>query len=532
MTKPLLRVLGWAAVSTKDQAEDDKYSIPGQIEAIRDFCEKQKATGQFSDVVLVDTIVIRGHSRKYRTLDKLITGIKNPAIKDEMLRFTEHLSNSTFDVLACRDANRFARKASLLYEIAGMVIEDCKARIYSFGDGWGWVDNRNYGGWLAIKGYETENQGRWLAESMQQAKISLVERGLPHGVGLCWAYKRVRDEVTGKVVKLVPDPGKRYIIEKAAELFIHDKTGFRFIEQRLWDDYQIGREGKPFPRYFFYHLFWNPTLHGNKAMNHKNPHRPKGQTVAPWLFDPTVPAPPDVLIRYGVVEPALPQPMLSLLQQELTRRYEIGSQYRSGNTHKFTGLIVCGHCGRNMVYNQSAGRARWLCRSKVNARQEPRCEKVHGLKEQVVEAWLTQRIRERIEQGAGTLFAAEEPQATADQAAVLRQEIARVDGEADRLVMQLRKAPVELVETYSRQLNDLAAELRGLKRALQEAELEVQQRRQEEEASALTELKSYDDIEAFWEKDENTINQLLRRAMGKRRIVIADRRIIGTRLAP
>lgn len=531
MTKSVLRVLGWAAVSTKDQAEDVKFSIPGQLDSIQTFCEKERASGKYDDVVLVDTIVIRGHSRRFRTLDKLINGIKDPDIKAELLRFNTHLEEADFDVMACRDANRFARKASLLHEIAGMVIEDCKARIYSFGDGWGWVDKQNANGWLAIKGYETENQMHWLSETMQKAKYTLVEQGLPHGVGVCWAYKLIRSEKTGKAEKLVPDPAKRYIIEKAVEIFVNEKLPYRLIGQRLWDDFQIGNDGKPFSPYFFYNLFWNPTIHGNMALNHRNPYRKKGLRVEPWIFDPSAARPSEVYIRYNVVDPALPAALLTRLQQELLRRYELTRNYRSGHTHFFTGLIVCGHCGHKMVYSKGMnGEGRWQCRSKFS-NHDVRCEKQRTVQEWRVIEWLSDRMREAIRLNASTIFKDDAETTDVDRIELLKKEIARAEGEAGRLVVELRKTAPELVSIVSGQLAGLGTELKGLKQALQEAESKVEEYQQDDASKALNHLRVYDQIEDFWKEDENTINQLLRRAMGKRRIVIVNRRVAGTRHA-
>src|SRR6185369_5529300 len=121
---------------------------------------------------------VPGHSRNYKSLDKLAADARADGIAafDQLI---EHLENCDFDVFVCRDANRFARRASLLHYIVESIIEDCGARIYSFNDGW--VDATNADIFAMVKGYSTSKEIKDIVEKARRGKDRLTERGLPVG---------------------------------------------------------------------------------------------------------------------------------------------------------------------------------------------------------------------------------------------------------------------------------------------------------------------------------------------------------------
>src|SRR5262249_44956968 len=98
---PRLRAVIWAAVSTIDQADDHKSSLDTKI-------TDSPAIADKNGWQVVDTIRIEGHSRNYRTLAKLAEAARTKNEKG-FDRLIQHFNACSFDILICRDANRFAR---------------------------------------------------------------------------------------------------------------------------------------------------------------------------------------------------------------------------------------------------------------------------------------------------------------------------------------------------------------------------------------------------------------------------------------
>ncbi|MBZ0290331.1 MAG: hypothetical protein K8I30_22085, partial [Anaerolineae bacterium] len=110
----------------------------------------------------------------------------------------------------------------------------------------------------------------------------------------------------------------------------------------------------------------------------------------------------------------------------------------------------------------------------------------------------------------------------------LRTEIAAVQEQVKRLIAKQAAAPESVVNLYDEQITGLAAQLttlRGEWVRVQQATSEKDTRAAER---AFEELKTYDNLEAFWQENPTTINRLLYRLMGKQRLVVKDHEVIGT----
>ena len=115
--KPL-RVAVWAAVSTKEQAEDDKDSLPTQVAEGRAW-----AKGMGGQVVA--TYWVPGHSRQYGFYDDAARDM--PAYR--LLR--EDAEGGKFDVLWCRERSRLGRTRALIAQVEYIVEEEGNAEVYS-----------------------------------------------------------------------------------------------------------------------------------------------------------------------------------------------------------------------------------------------------------------------------------------------------------------------------------------------------------------------------------------------------------------
>ncbi|MDX2078996.1 MAG: recombinase family protein [bacterium] len=243
-----LKAIIWAAVSSEIQAHEDKYSIGTQLADAEALCVR-------NDWVIIDKLVVPGHSRDYYTLDEVTKATISDGIT-AFLYLKQHINSRDFDVFICRDANRFARKASLLHEIVDRIIYVAGARIYSLADGW--VDKSNSDMFSAFKGYETNKQVRWLVEANARGRKELVKRGLPIGARIPITHKLIRDE-KGKAshIELVPD--KVQMMTYVARFLVDDHITYQHLGANLRDKYGIlDSSGLVYERSTLYYLLHNP----------------------------------------------------------------------------------------------------------------------------------------------------------------------------------------------------------------------------------------------------------------------------------
>src|SRR4051812_40175169 len=100
-----IRAVIWCAVSTKVQASDELASLPDQEANQRALCV---ANGW----QIVDVLRVPGHSRRYIDIHKLAAHARAEGV-DAFDRILDLWEREAFDVLICRDGNRFARTQSL-----------------------------------------------------------------------------------------------------------------------------------------------------------------------------------------------------------------------------------------------------------------------------------------------------------------------------------------------------------------------------------------------------------------------------------
>src|SRR5690349_16627532 len=105
MSPKPLRALGWLAVSTAEQAKDEKESIPAQKRDIGEVCKDRGWT-------LVDMLEVPGFSRNYLTLREFADEALKEGI-DAGIKLEAHLQARDFDVFVVRDGDRFGRSQAL-----------------------------------------------------------------------------------------------------------------------------------------------------------------------------------------------------------------------------------------------------------------------------------------------------------------------------------------------------------------------------------------------------------------------------------
>lgn len=522
MTDQPLRALIWSAVSTTTQSnEDERYSLPAQIADAESLCQREGWR-------IVEILKVPGHSRNYRDLHTLAADARAKGI-DAFDRLITHLNAADFDILICRDANRFARKASLLHWIVETVVEECHARIYSLADGW--VDSQNANIFAMVKGYETAQQVKWLVESGRRGKMKRVERGLPAGSKIVWSHKVIRDEHTGAAVKLVVDEDKRATLYHAAQLLL-DGISWQNIERELFNRYGHGINGKPYKPRTFYETFNNPWAWGDSAWNFDGANSPdRHKRTRRWLFDASIAPPEGIEITRATHEPIFTGDFALRVRAEIIRRMNsVHGNNRPAAPKKFTGLVVCGRCGHPMAYHKNLNSIRYVCQSKYSTVENSvHCQRLWSVQEHLVQEWIHDRLVEMIQTQQPDLLSKVDTPADTGLVEQLRHEVAGVEQQIRRLIAQQSTAPDAVQNFYHEQIETLAVQLKTLQAALQSAERDEREQDTHTVERAYNDLIAFDSLETFWASDPLTINQLLRRLMGRRRIVAHDYIIIGTR---
>lgn len=511
------RGLIWAAVSTKKQTADDKHSIPIQIKDAQAFFEREGIT-------IVDTLVVPGHSRRYKDFGELAAKAAAKGI-DAFIKLERYWRDRAFDVLWVRGGDRFARTQSLHARITEEVI-DSGAEIYSSEDGW--ISKANYRMWTAMSGYAAASRVDQLITAGRKTKDERAALGLGINARVWWSHKVIRNEY-GKILKIVPDETKRLVIEDAARLVIAG-VGWHRLEIELYEQFGHTNSGKPFTHTHFYHLFHNPGFWGHSARRWRHNGGPNGRRVDLWVFDDSVPAPDGVLIFYNTHAPALDGELAELLQAELRRRRSaIRGSTRPQRTKKFSGLLICGYCGYHMVWvNNGAGRNYWRCGTAAHGKSQNYSRDCPGqyVREDYIEAWFRRWLELVVEKhnphidAEGNLPGIARP----DETASLQTRLTDVRNRARRLIALQAAADDTLSSIYDEQIREAGREIKALESRLSEQVRTANTRELREIETAYRALQATD-LEAFWRQEETAINSFLHRLVGRRRVILVDKEI-------
>ncbi|MBZ0279388.1 MAG: recombinase family protein [Anaerolineae bacterium] len=515
-----LRAIIWCAVSTVAQAnEEEKYSLPSQEADARAVCEKEGWQ-------IVDVLKVPGHSRNYKSLDKLASDARIKGIQafDQLI---EHLENCDFDVLICRDANRFARKASLLHYIVESIIEDCGARIYSLNDGW--VDATNADIFAMVKGYETSKQIKWLRDAAARGKDKLVENGLPTGSRIPISHTRVRDPVSGRDMGLVLNEALKPFWIDVATLILEgiawNKMGLELY--RRWG--HVAHDGLPHRSTNLYETLHNPWFWGHSARLHTRHPEQHGQ----WVFNEAVPLPEGIKVARHKAPAVYTDELAERIKAELTRRMDIRGRANSFDTYKFSRIARCGECNGSMSVCVKHGRRRGLLcgkASKLGLHGERLCYQTRMIAEEKLQPIVHTMLETMLSGKTPDIMQPHNQKSEAAQArlANMETEITAAGTQMRTLIVEQSKAPEAAQPYYREQIQTLAQRIEILKQnhsslkhsLLSEARAIEVQKRTLEEIRGIT-------LDGFWECPDREINQYLRRLLGNKRLVVRDTDVTG-----
>lgn len=496
------RALIWAAVSTRPQSdEDEKFSIPKQINDGEAMCDREGWQ-------IVDVLKVPGHSRDYRTLDQLAADARKRNI-DAFDRLIEHFNRRDFDIFICRDANRFARKASLLHYIAETIIEDCGALIYSQNDNM-FVDEKTLPMWATLQGYKVRAEMKWLLDLHDEGMTKRAQRGLPTSSrGTLLSHKIVDVDGTEQIV---PDESKRRLLEDATLLLL-EGVPFNLLEERLFALGHVKADGKPYSRCYMRLVVFHPTFWGNSARHWNN--AKDGFLRGLWSFDPSVVAPEGVEIYYHTHDPFLTGELSERLQAELRYRVGLRGNSRPQTPKKLSGIFICAECGYRMAYVTTANDPRASLRCKSRYSSGSGCNQRRGMRECDAIAWLTPRLDQYLKTYDLSVFtdAASPSVHWGNRIEEIKTELQVATGKMRNAIDLQTEAPRDAKEArdyYAEKIKGYSAQIAGLNQALAQAE-------QQKHKTGLTypQLKAIEDIKkvglpAFWDLPSEQINRTMK----------------------
>lgn len=499
------RAIVWAAVSTREQADDEKASIPAQVADAERLVAAQGWT-------IVDTLIVPGHSRgKYYSFDELKRAASKKGI-DAFAKLESHWLARDFDVIIIRDANRFARRNGPLGEIGERIVDYAGASIYSMTEGV--INAQRLPEWLAFNGFRARSEARDNRIKWEQGLDKNVEKGLPTG-NISRSHRRVRD-AQGKVIGIVVDEQWRPMWYLVRSLLL-DGTAWLSIEGELNDRGYRDERGKPFQRTFLRAEMYHPLFWGHSARHYD-------RKLGPWAYDEGEPLPERVVIKRNTHPPVFDpdDPDTARLKAELTRRHTvIRGRASPTNSYRFTGLLACPHCGRRLGISN---RPPWVENTKYRCggkyiRVGERCTKKFVVREKDAQKAINGHLARVLALDDIALLM---PDDTTDTRKLdeMRVQLSKLEDQVNVLITQQlesdpasRKFYAQRITAASRQAEDMAAQIADLELRMEKPDAAADRK------IAVDELRKLK-LENLWRLDNREINQLLHRIFRGARLVI------------
>lgn len=521
------RCVIWCAVSSEEQAKGDKLSLSTQESEMRAFADAQG--WDIAQVFLWD-----GYSRWE---SDPIAALEDYA---EQGRFEYHelrrmWRERAFDVLLLYTHSRAGRSFTMQSWVVENVIRH-GGEVYRIHGGW--INKHDYAFQIGIGGVLSTNDIDRLREQRHHAMNARAARGLPTTAKPLFSHVVRRDEfgkplrdTDGKLLPMVVNPKLRRLWDDAADLLL-EGVSFKMLEAELYRRFgHVTEDGAPYVTNCIRFALYSPTFWGHSARYH-NTGKLAGRKHGEWVFDDALSPPDGVLLYRHTHEAVYTGALADSVRAELQRR-ETVARGRSSSRHagRFTGLLICAECTYYYGYERKGKYVYLYCGARnVGTYRSRPCGQTKGVSEAQVQRFLNALLERALDAGAlEAALALPEPddRAAADRAERIAQELADLESQAQRLVVKQTSAPEALSHVYDAEITRVGERYTILRAALQQAEHSRRRAEQEsaQERQALAELSGMG-LPVFWEQPDNTINQLLHRIFGNRRLAVADGQIL------
>lgn len=517
-----IRAISLAAVSTKAQTEGVSL-------------EKQVADNESASIklnaLIIDTLIIDGHSRWFSSFQDAAEAMRSRGI-DAFDRLIAHMKSKDFDLLICRDGNRFGRKQGLFAQIVEMVIE-ADARIYCTLDGY-MVDQHNYTMYIAMSGYRAAAEINENVKKQSDGRKARVQRGLPEHRAPAYLLP-VRESRKGRSVNYQHDPAWQPVWD-ALKIELLKGTNWREIDYAVSNPpYSLvsPATGKPFTANKLRAMVYTPLFWGHVASGHR---LAEVDTTDPdhnsWIFDDRYLPPEGVTVDRHVFPAVYQGDDAALVIAELHRRQRLKGNSRPYRAHMFAGLCYCARCGYAMATHVPTAHGKhWhrtiRCSSRFKSNTRAVCDNKASIRYDVIQQsvsillhnWLNNTSNEFQPDVRTTLLPGLQTQQMKLQArinALIRTQ-SELPEDAPRTIRQAYQA--EMLKLGS-EMDELAHRVRRAEQ--EEAHWQTQQARQQQAAERLRALP----LETLWSLPENEINQILHSVFDTWKLIIEDGEII------
>lgn len=437
----------WSAVSTREQANDDHVSLEQQIADGRAVAEK-------FGWVPVDTLVVPGFSRSYLDLNECADDMERAGIP-AFRRLIAHWRARDFRVLICLDGSRFARTQSLFARVAEETVLTARASIYPFAQ-YNLVHAGNLRDWISLNSNTAAGEVQKFVHRTQDAMDKRILQGLPGHGNLFFAHRVLRND-RGRRVGVELRDELRGVLDAAAGLLLagvpytrvgHDLAGIGYVQST----------GRPYSPGFWLRAFHNPAMWGHAARHWYDPSLSAigGLWALDARYEQIDPLPDGALIARHVLPAAYPPEQAEPLKAEIVRRrLAVKGRARPHTTRAFSGLVVCGLCGRPMHY-ATGGRFLYCAQHATRARTGADCPNP-GLRASALADLTHRMLSVIIEQAPEAVFADRAVTDAQTRLSAARDELARTQQRIDRLLSVLADAPESAVTDLVARLTDLTA---------------------------------------------------------------------------
>lgn len=512
------RCIIWCAVSSEEQAGDDKLSLETQERDMRSYADKEGWE-------IVKVFRWDGYSRWE---SDPIAALEDFA---EQGRFEYHELRRMwrareFDVLMLYTHSRAGRSFTMQSWVVENVIRHDGEVFRIHG---GWINKRDYAFQIGMGGVLSTNDIDRLIEQRNQAMNVRASKGQPTASRIPFSHMVRRDEYGKLLSSLIVNETYRRLWEDVATLMF-EGVGFNAMERVLYERFgHANEQGKKRATGAIYFLFYTPIFWGHSArffnpgMKRKN---------GAWVYDDSIPPPEGVLLYRHTHEPIYTGELADRIKAELDRRKHTSGRASSYATNRFTGIFICGQCSYYIGYTRNHGAKYLYCGARRNRllNNKRNCTEVGGLKESQAQEFFEQLLEYGIEKGEIQLFFdgsdVASPVVNVSRAEQLQTEIDELTEQAAWTLSQANTKK-GMRDVFVKQMTEQDERLIILKANLENVlyfETRVTQE-QIEEQRVIGELKEMT-LATFWSQDDREINQTLHRLLGKRRLAVLNHSIL------
>jgi len=339
----MTRAVIWCAVSDPQQAEEGKESLPSQE------ADGLRAAALLGlDVVAV--LKVPGFSREYLTAQECADDM-SAAGYTAMQDLLNLMNRRGFDVLICRDADRFGRTQSLISYITEYIVRVMGARIFTTSRGQ-WVDGTNFRMWAAMSGFAAAQELDTFRARRAIGMKSRIERGLPAS-NVPFSHTYLRDE-KGNPLALILNPIHTRLWDDLFTLFVEQRTPYNKLSRALYEQYGHVNPatGKRWSAHTLPYMLHNPFFWGHSAADFRKADK-HISTRGKWAYDESEPPPAGIRIYRNKHAPVYSGERAERMKAELDRRNRLTGSASPRSINPYVGLVFCGVCGFRMAFTRS-----------------------------------------------------------------------------------------------------------------------------------------------------------------------------------